>query len=794
MNVKLNEVTIEYTRQQVANQARVQSRVVEEMIDSEFDQLELISTYIQTNELKWDNIIGAARTENTIGILKIDGTAAYGEELKISDFNGLHDSFRGENAVSYSKGKGIVFSVPVKNGSNIKYVLYKIVPDRKLQNYFAINCYDGKGLIAVINTDDEILFTDYQNNMAEIWQNEDVQAAYKNIQADMMLNTSSSIFAKIQNENSYFFISEITGTNFKVVGVVPFSVVAEGYGKVNKLFFWVFGLLFVLFIICMMFILNEEKKVQEGDVLLEEKNAAEKANQAKSDFLANMSHEIRTPINAIMGMNEMILRECEDKTINSYAQDIHSAGQNLLSLINDILDFSKIEAGRMEIIDVNYELSSLLNDVTNMITIKANQKNLKFEINIDKSLPSVYLGDPIRNHQIILNLLNNAVKYTEKGYIRFNISKDYIEGSKIQLRFEIEDSGIGIKPEDINKLFNSFQRLDLNKNRTVEGTGLGLAITSKLINQMHGNIAVESEYGKGSKFIVTLPQEIVSKEPIGDFKKNYEEFKKKEVAHKNTFTAPNAKVLIVDDNSMNLHVAKNLLKYTKIQTALCTSGLECLEIVQKERFDLIFLDHMMPELDGIETLKRFNQLESNLCANTPVVVLTANAIVGVRDMYLSEGFDDYLSKPIESKQLESILLKYIPSNLIQMEENIEEKKEDKKMGENDLIDVQSGLPYCGDDEEMYYEILGVYIDDGLESLNKLQELYDSENWKDYSILAHAVKSTSKTIGANGLSEIAKGQEFAGKENRIEDLKNSHENFVKLYKNVLDFAKNMLNNR
>ncbi len=412
---------------------------------------------------------------------------------------------------------------------------------------------------------------------------------------------------------------------------------------------------------------EEVRRIQNYQNDLEEaKKRAEDANQAKSSFLANMSHEIRTPINAIMGMNEMILRESENPQIHSYSEDIRGASQILLSIINDILDFSKIEAGKMEIVEADYNMGSVLNDVTAMIGIKAEQKGLTLGVKVDERIPSLMRGDAVRIQQVMLNLLNNAVKYTEKGSIEFRMSVIERKDDEVTLQIQVEDTGIGIREQDQSMLFKSFQRLDIMQNRTIEGTGLGLAITSKLVGYMHGSISVKSHYGKGSCFTVTLPQTVVDYAPIGNFDKRLQNSKNAVDLDKQSFTASEAKVLVVDDNNMNLRVVQHLMKHLKIQVTTCTGGMECLELMKKDRFDIIFLDHMMPGMDGIETLKLSKQLPDNKCAKVPVIALTANAIVGAKDMYLKAGFDGYLCKPIKMDDLEKILLQFLPVELVKV--------------------------------------------------------------------------------------------------------------------------------
>lgn len=394
-----------------------------------------------------------------------------------------------------------------------------------------------------------------------------------------------------------------------------------------------------------------------NDELEEAVDNANSANRAKSDFLANMSHEIRTPINAVLGMNEIALRECRDDSIIPYLNDIQNAGKTLLYIINDILDFSKIEAGKIDIVEENYELNSLINDVKNLIGIKAVEKKLELMFEVDQELPSVLYGDVNRIRQIIVNILNNAVKYTLEGMVKFKIKAEFLEDDEITLDITVSDTGMGIKEEDIPVLFDSFSRVDENKNKGIEGTGLGLAITKRLIDRMNGTINVESIYGEGTTFVVKIPQKIVSKESIGSAKRinNAIEIQKPVNEH---VDASNLDILVVDDTKLNLTVAKGLLKATNAKVDTCTSGAECLEMIVKKHYDIVLLDHMMPNMDGIETTHRAKALPDSKCTDTVFVALTANAISGVKEMYLAEGFDDYISKPIDSKHLEDIIEKH----------------------------------------------------------------------------------------------------------------------------------------
>ena len=382
-------------------------------------------------------------------------------------------------------------------------------------------------------------------------------------------------------------------------------------------------------------------------------------SKAKDDFLANMSHEIRTPLNGIMGIDEMILRDTKESRIRNYALEIKSAGNTLLSIINDILDLSKIESGNFEIIAVEYDVASVLNDVMNMTMPRAKKKGLDFNFKVSEDIPSVLFGDEIRIRQIFLNIINNAIKYTDNGRVDVDVySIPGMMGNYADLTVKVADTGIGIKEEDKDKLFKSFQRLDQKKNRSIEGTGLGLHITQLLLEMMEGRIEFESEYGKGSTFTVSIPQKVVKAAKIGNFSNAVSEYLSNIEADAVGLYAPSARILVVDDNEMNLEVMEGLLRDTKIQTDFADSGEKCIENAEKYRYDCILLDQMMPKLNGEETLKAMK--EKDIIGDTPVIALTADAIIGARENYISKGFTDYITKPVKYEKLELLLKQYIP--------------------------------------------------------------------------------------------------------------------------------------
>jgi signal transduction histidine kinase/CheY-like chemotaxis protein len=493
---------------------------------------------------------------------------------------------------------------------------------------------------------------------------------------------------------------------------------------------------------------------------------AETANRSKSSFLARMSHEIRTPMNAIIGLSELAQREYGKPKGLEYITGIKNAGASLLAIINDILDFSKIESGNLPIHPAPYETASLLNDALTVIRVRMSEKSLKLIVDISPDIPRAMTGDAGRIKQILLNLLSNAVKYTDNGFIKFTVSGEPVREDSIRLTLMVEDSGIGIKSEDLSKLFGEFMRVDEKRNSGIEGTGLGLTIARSLCRVMGGDITVRSEHGKGSVFTATLMQTVADWKPLGDFSEMSGRSMETQCV---TFIAPEAEVLVVDDFSSNLLVAEGLLVPYGMRVFTCLNGREAVELVRERHFDLILMDHMMPEMDGVEAARSIRTMSGKRFRTMPIIALTANAVSGMKEMFLENGFNDFLSKPIETAKLDAVLKKWIPEG---KRRDAPEKGEkgaasaepsDMALPEIAGLDVAGGLARIGGSQRRYLNLLETFRRDAEAGFALLEKMPDEDSLRSFTTLVHALKSALANIGATDLSQAAALLEEAGRE-------------------------------
>lgn len=531
------------------------------------------------------------------------------------------------------------------------------------------------------------------------------------------------------------------------------------------------------------------KRQERTQTMVEQKaREAEAAAQAREDFLANMSHEIRTPMNAITGMVELALRnDALPDQEKEYLYNIRVAGEELVSIIDGILDVTKIRSGTLEITEAEYAITSLVHDVANAIQVLLGEKQVTLLVDVNPNIPSRLRGDDVRIKQVMMNLLSNAAKYTEKGTIHLTVESDPVSGESnmIDLKVSVTDTGIGIAEEQLKDLFTKFKQADSSRNRAKGGSGLGLVLSKKLIDMMRGTILAKSVLGKGSEFTFTVRQEVIDARPCIEtdpqtvLQPSFMQesgvtgrthYRKKE-GQNTIFTAPDAKVLLVDDNKVNLKVAEGLLRPYKVQLDTADSGRQAIDMVQNQTYDLVFMDHMMPQLDGVETTRIIRSLDDERFRTMPIVALSANAVRGARELFLEAGMNDFVPKPIEMRIMDRALRRWLPDDKIISNRDVDEAAPGEEAvsetagslsWQMEGIDVAVGMKYSGDDENLYREVLSDYMDTIEEKANVIEKAVEEGDLETYTIEVHSLKSISKSIGAMELSELAKDLESNGK--------------------------------
>ena len=913
MWMKLNSITKTQVEKHVAGYSLMMAQSIDNTFRTELDILSELTALVDIETGEIDDIF---EPQNGViyGVMRIDGSFAYGEELSFSDYDGFFQAVKGNPSVSTNNNK-ILFTVPVYNGQNVRYVLYKCYDTAVLERKLNIICYGGMGECFLIDDEGNIILRSLGSE-SEISSllNKDNEKAIETIRHSMNVNVSAAAYG---DKEMVLFAAESDYEDFYVMGIVPSKAPAGEISLVIPLVLWTFGLLWLMIVIIIVFFVGAERKAKQSEELRLAKIAAEDANRAKSDFLANMSHEIRTPMNAIVGMCELILRENDiSNIVRERCVNIQNSGKSLLSIINNILDFSKIESGNMELIEDKFNISSVLEEVINMTVTRKGCKKIEIVVLADPNIPCGLIGDEVCIKQIIINLMTNAVKFTHSGAVTLSVSH-IVQEDSIILKISVEDTGIGITEENLNRLFTSFQQLDTRKNRSIEGTGLGLAISKRLLTQMGGTINVSSVYGQGSVFSFEIPLKISDPRPFIsvnepeklyaavfiDFekiensvvKKQYttlmneissllgvkmvhtvslselkttiseckithcfigkEEYienkdyfdkislelnvsliqditdsiqlpasikciykpfyvmsvalalnneadnynKIERLSSSVSFTAPKARVLIVDDAEINLKVASGLMQPYNMELITADSGPSAINKIRFQNIDLVFMDHMMPEMDGVEATRIIRSMNGEYYKKLPIIALTANAVNGAREMFKESDFNDFIAKPIELLALDRVLKKWIPADKIETLTSKDNTTDDLKNNSNNInkekhILVSKGLTYTSGNKDVYYEILEMFVQDGIEKIEQLNSYVENEDWKNYIIKVHALKSTSLTIGAVMLSEFAKKLELAGKSEDFGIIRKENKKLLNLYNEVISEGRSLLENR
>ncbi len=769
VQTRANDAAKIYSREIVAELDRLTyvARIMEnDKSDMEADSVKTAVTFIERSYTGDPNAF--------LGLLAANGDAVYGEKLSPQNYTGILYSLRGRECVSYTPSGGILFSCPVMHGGNIRYVLYELCSSSNYADRFRTDSLGDLGRMMVMTRDGDIVvdFADVPKENEKFYSSRSVREVFQKLIAQMDLKPSNASLEQTTLGEMYFYTAEVDDTDFILAGMVQRSAVSDGLTGIPVLVLTVFSLLVIMVMALAFFLMITSQRLRESVALKRAKAAAEEASRAKSDFLANMSHEIRTPINTILGMDEMILREYNDPTLRKYAANIQNSGRTLLSLINDVLDFSRIEAGRMELYPDEYDLALVIVDMVSMIRSMAVKKGLTFDVDVDESIPHILYGDNVRIRQVILNLLTNAVKYTKEGGVVLSVHYKELDDENISLDVAVKDTGIGIKEDDVDKLFSPFQRLDEERNRTIEGTGLGMNIVRNLLALMDSEPHVVSEYGRGSTFSFSIIQHVLNWEPMGDFEEAFNEAVENEEVYQASFVAPKARILLVDDTEMNLMVVKGLLKNTDLEIDTASDGKQALSLTEKREYDVLLIDHRMPVMDGIEMIKELRVMTDNVNSAKPCIALTANAVAGAREEYISAGFDDYLIKPVVGAKLEQMLIKYLDEDKVTLAENVnvdnteENAQELDEMGmlrlfeEKGYLDIKEGIGYAGS-AEMYVNVIKFFVSSIDAKSEEIRKYYNEGDWDNYVAKVHALKSSARVIGADELSNRARYLELAG---------------------------------
>ncbi|WP_051204695.1 ATP-binding protein [Butyrivibrio sp. VCD2006] len=768
------------------------------------------TTYQEENIIQAKNVIETVfKNEPSIlmGIMNGEGEAVYGERIPPNEYDALLSTMTGNDGISYMDTGAFLFSHSILHGDNVSYVIYSLCSTAYIKKHHSLDFIHNLGAVSLMTRDgDEVLpFLNVEEKFGSFYRSKSVRKVFERLRLAHNLEPAGVERVKTIYGDMYFYVAQIENTHFILTGAISVDEAMGDYKSIPYMVMAVYLILFFIMIILSIVLMNFSVKVRESEELKIAKKAAEDASKAKGMFLANMSHEIRTPINAILGMNELITRETRNENVQKYAFSIKSSANQLLTLVNDVLDFSKMEAGKFQLRYDTYYLSAILTDVNVMIRGKAESKGLIYNVHVDQEIPDALVGDETRLKQVLINLLTNSVKYTMAGFVELSISYESKGEDYIDVRFSVKDTGIGMKEEDIKKLFLAFQRLDEDRNKTIEGTGLGMSIVKQILDAMETTLDVKSVYGKGSEFSFIVRQKVDNWEPIGDYVMAAERLVTRQESYKPSFVAPSVRILAVDDTDINLRVVSGLLNQTKIKVDTALSGKQALEMMIATKYDLALIDHRMPVMDGVELLKHIRENKEGINHDIPCIALTANVFAGIREMYIKVGFDDYLEKPVSGARLEEMLMKYLPQDKLQDESELtdedasveETSSQDEEPSENateadvlnklrelqdkGYVDIDAGVSYAGSEED-FIDIVRLFRDTIDKKSEEIRELYDAGNIEEYTTKVHALKTAARIIGAMDVSEKARLLEMAGKENNLDYIKENTEKVLEEYGN------------
>ncbi len=831
----MNNLVKTYAEEKLASEAKAAADYYYDELYIEMEKLIKIAEILENDDvdsqeenvrkaIEYIKYVYTTEPRIVVGIMSADCEQIYGEELPIKEYRGILESLQGKVWMSYTDTGSLLYTYPIIHKDNVHYVLYGLFSKNFIREFHGTDAITNLGDVMIM-TNDGYIVCPYSSNNPEKEKFFNTQSVMDEFESLVQRHNLEIVPIDLKNTTlgrKLFFSAEIKNTSFVIAGMKDYDEALGSMSGLPAIIVSIYLVFVIIVMILAIYLIFASVKIRESIELKAAKEEAEQASNAKSIFLANMSHEIRTPINAILGFDEIILREYNDPTLRQYATSIKSSTTTLLNLVNGILDYSRMEAGKITLAEDPYDVKNMIGELITMIKPRVDSKKLELLYQINPDLPAILIGDVVRMKQLIINILSNAVKYTKEGHVELRIDYDVIDKESISLKVYVEDTGIGMTEESLKKLFNAFERFDEDKNKTIEGTGLGMSIAKQILDKMNSEMVVKSVYGKGSEFSFAAVQKVYDWSSIGEYTYFDAEKNENEVLYQPEFVAPGKSILIVDDTEMNLVVVTGLLKSTKLNIYTATSGKQALDMINDKVYDAMLIDQRMPEMDGMELIKHIRENTSNGNHDKPCIVLTANTVRGARESCLEAGFDDYLEKPVDGKTLEKMLQKYLgvesPAASGVTEENtssdqveaeasefedsfayddpiIENDPQDEvnkklqELEEKGLINIRDGEMYAGS-IEMFVTTLTFFRDNIEAKADEIEELYFKEDIENYTTKVHALKSSARIIGAAELSEHARQLEMAGNENNMDYIRDNNSMLLKEYREYIDYLKDI----